>query len=49
MVKKKNVNEWKLHFRKIERGDIPDDYSNHLLSHFGFYDENTLRTWANDY
>lgn len=46
MRNKKNVNEWKSHFRKIERGEIEDDYSNHLLSHFGFYDENVTRYWV---
>jgi hypothetical protein len=25
----------------IERGELEDDYNNHFLSHFGFYDENT--------
>jgi len=39
------------HYRRIETGEIEDDYSNHLLSHFGFYDENKIRTWVrvNDY
>lgn len=27
-------------YRKIERKEIEDDYSNHFYSHFGFYDEN---------
>jgi len=25
---------------KIERKELQDDYHNHFLSHFGFYDEN---------
>jgi len=42
---------WRSHYRKIETGEIEDDYSNHLLSHFGFYDENKLRSWirVNEY
>lgn len=27
----------------IEEGKIPDDYKNHFLSHFGFYDDNRMR------
>jgi hypothetical protein len=26
-------------WRKIEAGEIPDDYTNAFLSHFGFHDE----------
>jgi len=34
------LNKYVTHYRKIERGDIEDDYSNHFLSHFGFFDQN---------
>lgn len=27
-------------YSKIEKGELKDDYKNHFLSHFGFYDEN---------
>ena len=30
--------EKKIHWRKIEEGEIPDDYQNPFLSHFGFMD-----------
>lgn len=43
MVKKKNVIAWRRHYRRIENNEIEDDYTNHLLSHFGFYDQNTLK------
>ena len=26
-------------YRKLDRGEIVDDYKNHFYSHFGFYDE----------
>lgn len=30
--------EKRLHWDRIERGEIPDDYQNPFLSHFGFMD-----------
>jgi hypothetical protein len=33
-------NKYPKHYRAIEEGKIEDDYSNHFLSHFGFYDQN---------
>jgi hypothetical protein len=30
--------EKRIHWRKIEEGEIPDDYQNPFLSHFGFMD-----------
>lgn len=30
-------------YSKIENKEIEDDYSNHLYSHFGFYDRNIVR------
>ena len=39
---------WRSHYRKIETGEIEDDYSNHLLSHFGFYDENKIKLSKRD-
>lgn len=46
MAKKKNVVDWRQHWHKIENKQVADDYTNHLLSHFGFYDQNTVRYWT---
>lgn len=31
-------------YTKIENKQIPDDYTNHFYSHFGFYDSNYIRS-----
>ena len=34
---------WKEHYKKIQDGDIPDDYTNYFYSHFGFYEDNSSK------
>lgn len=40
LSKKEQINE---HAKKIMSGKIPDDYTNHFLSHFGFHDFDTAK------
>ena len=30
-------------YKKIEDKEIPDDYTNHFYSHFGFHDHNYMK------
>jgi hypothetical protein len=46
MGKKKNVVGWRQHWHQIEDKKKEDDYTNHFLSHFGFYDQNIVRYWT---